>query len=41
MRLASDSVLQPGEVPVLEELYLAIKDFNPEDKEPALTKDHL
>lgn len=38
---SSGKVLMAGEVPIQKELYLAIKDFNWEDKEPRLTKDEI
>jgi hypothetical protein len=41
MHLVTDSIYLPGEAPVLPELYLAIKDFNPDDTEPTLTKEHV
>ena len=33
--------LKPGEVPILEEIYLALRDFNPRDNEPPLNEDQV
>lgn len=38
---STGKLLPPGEVPIAKELYVAIKDFNPDDNEPRLTKDEI
>ena len=37
MNLENLETLEPGEIPIIQEFYLAIKDFNPDGKEPNLS----
>eukprot|EP00347_Sterkiella_histriomuscorum_P007593 403348324 len=39
--LTSSSALPLGNVPIVNELYLAVKDFNPEDTEPLITQEGI
>lgn len=41
MQLGAEKVYPSGEIPVVNQIYLAIKDFNPNDIDPTLTKEHV
>jgi hypothetical protein len=41
MNFGSYQVHKPGEAPIIHDIYLATKDFNPDDKEPLLTNEYV
>lgn len=38
---SSGKIMPPGEIPIVKELFVAIKDFNMAESEPRLTKDEI